>query len=525
MLRKTLDPQYWTREFRLSEQNLEYVYSLLAQGSLGIPAPFDKLALCLIEEIQRQEDSHVQKLLSLGTMYQPKQQYAVDQVLVFTALDYRTGTVKDIRTGQNPEHSRFEVIQVEMEDPAETVEFAAHLRSPHPLNTLEAEDLNAADLMTAEEIFEQYRDEIDAQIRQSFAHNQNTLGIVEWQGGWIVEDLLVEVGQHDRDLAEALMFEKDRPVSSQTILDELKLDTGDSSPEIVDLSLEIALTRDERFDPVLYKGEVRWHTRNKLPALVWETPTLLQHVPLHYRFSTLEGPMLALEIQLQDEWSELEVSETADFASFYLLYPHFHYGTMPVTAQMTHLLGVSGTHKAFLEITDPLSGDTIPAWYVPEGRYICGLEDFYATRQFSVGARLTLERRADGSLTLSYNKRRGNREWLNILNVEDGAIQFKLEKSKGEIAHEFMPELLVSTQSDDEAWSQIRVDHQDTKVFLLVEELVRELVKGSGSVNAATVYGAVNLVQRHAPGAVFHALVSNSRLTQMEDRVTWRLAI
>ncbi len=524
MLRKTLYPQYWTHEFTLSEQNLEYVYGLLAQGSLGTPAPFDKLAICLIEEIQRQEDSRVQKLLSLGTMYQPKQKYAVDQILVFTALDYRTGTVKHIRTGQNPEHGRFEVMQVEMQDPAETVEFAAQLRSPHPLNTLEVEDLNSAELMTAEEIFEQYGDEIGVQIRQAFARTKDSLGIMEWRGGWIIEDLLVEIGQHSRDIAEALMFEQDRPVSGHAILNELQLDVEGVSPDLVDLSLDIALAKDERFEQVLYEGAVQWHTRNKMPRWAWETPALLQPIQLNYQFSTLEGPLLALAIQLRDEWSELEADETADFASFYLHYPHFHYGTMPVTAQIAHLLGGSDQYKTYLEITDPLSGDRIPVWYVPDGRYICGLEDFYATRQLLVGARLTLEKRGDGSLALSYNKRRGNREWLNILNVEGGAIRFKLEKSKMEIAHEFMPELLVSTQSDDETWVQIRVGHQDTKVFLLVEELVRELVKGSGSVNAATVYGAVNLVQRHAPEPVFHALMSNSRLIPMGDQVTWRLA-
>ncbi len=524
MLRKTLDPQYWTHEFTLSEQHLEYVYGLLAQGSLGTPAPFDKLAVHLIAEIQRMEDHHVQQLLSLGTMYQPQQKYGVDQVLVFTALDYRTGVVTNIRAGQNPEHGRFDVIQVAMQNPPETVEFAAQLRSPHPLNALEVEDLNAAELMTAEEIFEQYGDEIDAQIRQAFARAEDSLGIMEWRGGWIVEDLLVEIDEFSRNVAEAMMFEKGRPVSGQAILEELRLDVGDASPELVDLSLEVALIRDGRFEQVVYEDAVRWYTRSLLPPLAQEIPSLLQPVQLNYRFSALEGPLLALEIQLRDEWSALETGETSDFASFYLLYPHFHYGTMPVTAQLAELLGASGRYKTYLEITDPLSGDKIPTWYVPAGRYICGLGDFYAVRRLAVGARLTLEKRADGALALSYNKRRDDREWLNILNVEEGAIRFKLEKSKTEIAHEFMPELLVSTQSDDADWAHIRAAYRDTKVFLLVEELVRELVKGSGSVNAATVYGAVNLVQRHAPGPVFHALMSNSRLIQMEDQVTWRLA-
>ena len=524
MLRKTLYPQYWTHEFTLSEQNLEYVYGLLSQGTLGIPAPFDKLAISLIGEMQRTEDSHIQKLLSLGSMYQPKEKYDEGQVLVFTALDYRTGTVQGKRSGQNPEHGRFDVVEVEMQDPAETVEFAAQLRSPHPLNALEVEDLNSAELMSAEEIYEQYGDEIKSQIRMSFSRTKDSLGIMEWRGGWIIEDLLVEVDEFARNVAEALMFERNQPVSGRDIQNELKLNAGDAGQPLLELSLEIALTKDERFLQVMYEGELRWHTRSMLPELAQELPALLNPVPLNYKYSALEGPLLALEVQLRDEWSAFEESEDTSFATFYLLYPHFRYGTMPVTPQIAKLLDITEPYISNLEITDPLNGDRIPAWYVPEGRYIYGLEGFYESHKLSVGARLTLERRANGTLALTYNKRRGNREWLNVLNVEDGAIHFKLEKSKTDIAHEFMSELLVSTQSTEDDWRQIRIGHQDTKVFLLVEELVRELVKGSGTVNAATVYGAVNLVQRHAPGPVFHALMSNSRLVQMEDQVTWRMA-
>lgn len=524
MLRKTLYPQYWTHEFTLSDQDLEYLYGLLSQGALGTPAPLDKIAIGLIEEIQRTEDGRVQKLLSLGTMYQPKANYEVGQILVFTALDYRTGTVRDIREGQNPEHGRFDVVQVELQEPVETVEFAARLKSSHPLNALEVEDLNSAELLTAEEIYEQYSEEIEYQIRQSFARTQDSLGIIEWREGWIIEDQLVEVDEFGRNVAEAMMFERSQPVSGQAILDELKLEVGEASPDIVDLSLELALSRDSRFEQVQFEGDIRWHTRSMLPELATEIPALLQPVPLLYQFSALEGPLLSLEVQLRDEWSEFAEGQTAEFAPFYLLHPHFHYGTMPVTAQMGQLIGVTGQHKTFLEINDPLSGETMPTWYVPEGRYICGLEGFYESHKLSVGARLILEKRANGDLALSYNKRRGNREWLNVLNVANGDIQFKLEKSKTDIAHEFMPELLVSTQSEEADWEGVRSRLQDTKVFLLVEELVRELVKGNGSVNAATVYCAVNLVQRHAPGPVFHALMSNSRLTQLEDQVTWKLA-
>lgn len=524
MLRKTLYPQYWTQEFALSEQDLDFVYRTLSQGDLGTPAPFDRLAVALIEEIQRVEDTQVQKLLALGTMYRPKEKYDVGQMLVFTALDYRTGTVTDLRPGQNPEHGRFQVATVELSEPAETVEFASQLRSPHPLNGLEVEELNSAELMSAEEIYEQYEDEIRLQIVEGLERARESLGIVEWHGGLLIEDQLIEIDEFGRNVAEAMMYEAGKPVAGEAIMEELRLDPGDASQEVIDLSLEVALTKDERFELVVFEGEERWFARALLPDPVREIPDMLRPVPLNYQFSALEGPLLTLEVQLRDEWSELPTGDPVDFASCYLLQPHLLTGSMPVNAQAAALLDSVEERPVFMEITDPLTGDDMPVWYVPKGRYVCGLGDFYLSHKITVGTRLTLEKKANGKLTLSYNRRRANREWQNIVDVEEGQLHFKLEKSKNDIAHEFLPELMVITQSETTAWEEYRARQQDTKVFLLVEELVKELVKGNGTVNAATVYAAVNLIQRHAPGPVFHALLSNSRLTQLDDQVTWKLA-
>ena len=102
MLRKTLDPHFWTSEFTATDGDLDFLYEQLATGQLGTPAPFEKLAISLIEHYQTRENSQIEKMLELGTMYQPGKKFAQDQTLVFTAMDYRTGTVMDIRNGYNP---------------------------------------------------------------------------------------------------------------------------------------------------------------------------------------------------------------------------------------------------------------------------------------------------------------------------------------------------------------------------------------------------------------------------------------
>ena len=523
MLRKTLSPQFWMHEFTVSEQNLDFLYGELADGRLGIPAPFEQLVISLIRECQRQEDSHVQKLLSLGTMYQPQAQYEVGQVLVFTALDYRTGTVADVRPGSNPEHGKFQVVAVEMEEPTERLEFAAQLKTQHPLNALDIEELQAGELMTAEEIYEQYGADIEARLKTALAQTRKDSDFMEWRGGWLLKDMLVEIDEFNRNVTEAMMFEKKGPVSSAAILQELKLDLADVEPSLVNLSLNVSLSQDGRFEQVMAGGERQWYARNLLPDAARRVPALLAPVPIKYQFSALDGPLLSLEVQLRDEWSDLPDGAADGFASYHLLFPHLDRGTMPVSSRMAALLDLESAHKHLLPITDALSGDAMPCWYVPEGRYVSGLGDFYRAHKLAVGARVMLARKADGSLTLDYPKRRGRKEWISVLHVVDGALHFTQEKSQEDIASEFMPELLVAAGPEAE-WEAYRASQRDVKVFLLVETIVSELVKGSGTVHAATVYSAVNLIQRHPPGPVFHALISNSRLAQLDDQVTFKLA-
>lgn len=524
MLRKTLSPHFWMHEFAVTGQNLDFLYSELAEGVLGVPAPCDQLALSLIREYQEQENRHIRELMDQGTLYQPRERYTVGQILVFTALDYQTGTVKAIRPGHNPEHGPFDVIAVEMENSGDTVEFAAQLPTNHPLNALELADLDSAELMKAEEIYAQYGEDIEDQIRTAFAHTERAEEFMEWRGGWLLKDMLVTVDEFSRNVAEAKMFEVGGPVSGQEILAELHLDTTDMEQDLVDLSLEAALMQDGRFEPVTAQGESRWYTRSLMPAAVKDIPALLTPVPIHYQFSPLDDTLLALEIELQDEWSEIQpASDDLGFASFHLLYPHFRHGTMPVTPHMAALLDAQPPYKSFLEITDPLHGHRMSCWYIPEGRCICGLEEYYASHKLPIGTRLHLERQADGALTLHYNRRRGRKDWLNILDVVDGELQLAVEKSQDNIACEYRTDLLVMPR-DEDTWAAFRETRRETKVFLLVEEIVRELVQKAGAVHAATVYSAINMIQRHPPGPVFHALISNSRVEQLPDQVTFRMA-
>lgn len=524
MLRKTLSPLYWTDEFTVTHQNLDFLYSVLAEGTLGAPAPFDQLAISLIRECQERENQHIDKLLSLGTMYQPKDSYAVGQTLVFTALGYRTGEVTAVRNGYNPEYGAFNVIQVDLMEPSETVEFAAGLSAEHPLNTLDTSDLRSFELMSAEEIYEQYGEEIEDQIRIAFEEGERASEFLEWQGGWLLKDELLPLDEGSRNLAEAKMFMEERPVTAEEILAVLDLDTSGLTPELRDISLEVGLAQDDRFEAVFHDSESRWFSRNLMPETAQRSLPPLAPVPVHYQFSPLDAALQGLEADLLDEWSEFHASqdESLSFASFHLLYLHHAHGCLPVSSVMERLLDLPRDQKSLLEITDPLNGEKMACWYVPEARYIAGVEAFYAAHNIVPGARLFLQREQDGGLTLNYHRRRGRKEWIHMLDAAPDGLRANLVKSNQNIACEFNAELLVGSENAEGLTGYLAAQ-PDVKLFLLVEELVKEMVKGSGKVHAAAVYAAVNTIQRHPPAPVFHALISNSRLARDDDQVSFAL--
>ena len=535
MLRKTLDPHFWTTEFTATDGDLDFLYEQLATGQLGTPAPFEKLAISLIEHYQARENSQIEKMLKLGTMYQPGKKFAQDQTLVFTAMDYRTGTVMDIRDGYNPEHGRFSVLEVLMSDPEEICEFAAQLKTKHPLNDLGEEDFSAAGMLTSEEIFEQHEEEIEDALRYALEEGPRSGEFIEWNGDWLLRDQLVEVDEFSLNMAEAKIYDEERPVLSSEILGILDLKANELSPELLQLSLDIGLSQDPRFEEVMAGGVACWHRASGLPAAARSVPEALQPVRVNYVYSTFTNDLLSLEANLADEWSERQPQlDTLGQVHFVLLYPHRLHGTLPVTGPMEELLDLDPDFKTRIEMRDPVHGGTMECWYVPEGRYICGLEEFYLNHNISAGANLYVERRSDGTITLNFNTRRPKQEWFWTLNaVEDplldGApgetvpLRLEIDRAKSivTIGCELDTHQAVAC-TDEEKLAEYRTLFRNREsgnsIFNLVEEVAMELLKKPDStVHASTVYSVVNAIQRYAPGLVIHALTSNSRLRSLSD--------
>jgi hypothetical protein len=112
--RQTQNLNYWREQYSVDEADHEFLYELLADAEK--PQAVETLALKIIEHRCEEEEARIKNELSRGLIYDPKESYAVGDVLVFPAFDFRVGEVLEIRPGENPEHGEFDVIKVRFEN-------------------------------------------------------------------------------------------------------------------------------------------------------------------------------------------------------------------------------------------------------------------------------------------------------------------------------------------------------------------------------------------------------------------------
>lgn len=511
--RQTQTAAFWRDQFEVSANDLDFLYNLLldTQSSKHL----DDLAAALIQEYMRRENAQIEAELAKGTVYLPKGQYEVGQTLVFPALEFATGEVIDIRAGQNPEYGKFDVIKVRF--PSGTREFASGLQTGHRLNQTNGNQLlHDASQLSAEEIYALYQDEIDESILFALEEGDRHEEFVEVDGVWLLADMLAEIHEGHLNIAEAIIEVHTAPQSTEQLLAELDLDAN-VSESMQRISLEHALSRDERFDRVQSEGQVAWFLRRMEPPEVNRVPAALRPTHVRYNRAVLSVELLQTEWELDDEWGESTLSSELPTivpnTSFTLIYPHRRYGTIPLNGRTRSFFPQGKEGKATITLIDGRWGTKYTGWVVHEGRYVTGLGKWMDDHGLPVGALLTLERTTDpNEIVVDFRTRRPKREWARIAtpDLEDSRLTFEMNKIQ--VACEYDEAMIVADQ-DPEAIDALREQLAGVDLADLVDQIVPELTKlnPQGTAHAKSVYSAVNIVRRVAPGAIFYALLSNRR--------------
>lgn len=511
--RKTQSSHFWD-DYAITSEDLQYLSTLLVEDEL--PRSTDELSRALVTHHARQEEALIERALSRGTPYRPKESFEVGERVVFPVLDYRSGEVVGVRAGHNPEHEPFKVIKVRFEG-GEEREFAAEFEDGHPLNQAASGVADAEELHSPQELASLYAPIIRDRLENRLTSEPD---FVRLANKWFRRDLLVEVHVGHLNLAEAVLdVAGGGPLPTEALLGDVEL-PAEISPQLRVFSLNYVLQQDDRFDEVGPAGEVLWFLDRLEPQAIKERPLTLQYEPLDHEPPLLTSEMRSLERQLDDEWSDLEPPESvSEPVEFVLIYPHWRAGTVPLSSRLSPIFPSGRTERIHFTFIDGDSGHEMSGWVVEKGRYVYGLKEWYRENNIPVGAYLELSRADEpNQVIVRPRNRRSRREWVRVVMPRDDRLVFEMHKE--DIACDY-DELMVMGTADlpglEKLWKRARQQH--LPLDEIVKDVFPELVKLSpqGNVHAATLYSAVNVMRRTPPGPLLEALVTSDRYAPVGD--------
>jgi hypothetical protein len=525
LLRRTQTASFWRDQFRVTDEDLDFVHELILDAES--PMTTGQLALRLIREYQRRETARMESELKKGAVYQPQNLYDIGETLIFPAMDFLVGEVLETRSGQNPEHGAFDVIRVEFADTGETREFAANLQTGHRLNGTNGQTTGDEEaLLSAEEIHSLYRNEIEESLLFTLTEGERNEDFVHIDDYWLLADMLAEVHVGHLNIAEALLEMQNRPLTPEELLPELDLQADDVSQPMQVISVNHALGSDERFDQVGSAAGPVWFLSRLEPPEAQTIPPLLQPNIGLYKRAILSVELLQMEWELDDEWGDsgagTPVSSVVPSISFTLTFPHWLYGTLPLSSRTRAIFPPhSAQERSMVTVVDGRWGNRYTAWVVHEGRYVCGLKDWMVAHNLPVSAQITLERTDEpDEVIIDFHPRRMRREWSRIAKVDPDRQRFALEMNKVQISCEYDENLIVSSE-DREGLEAFNAGYEgnDAALEQIVEMIVPEIAKlnPQGTAHVKTIYSAVNMFWRCPPGPIFYTLISNSRFQDVGD--------
>jgi len=516
MERHTQTETYW-QHFGLVEEDLDRIFNYLVEAKQ--PVPTETLARLVMEGRVKEEEHRLEEVLSRGKLYRPKEQYDVGDIVVFPALDYAVGTVVGKRAGHNPAYREFQVIQVQLEGESRPREFAAGLEVPHRLNENGGGRPTAGGRLSVDELFEKYGHIVIKALARDLAQRDDDFVYLE--SGWFLRDSLAEVHVGHLNIAEAVIDLRGEPLTLDEILPDLEL-PEEIPLEIQRLSLQYALRQDDRYVSLDVNGEIRWYLRRLLPEPLVKEPRLLRYDPIPYRHDDIPLTLLQIEWELDDEWTSGTEAETGvslvPSATLVLIYPHWRYGTIPMTSRVRGLLPTVEADLAQIQLIDGRWGERFIGWVSPHHRLVAGLGDWYQQHKIPVGSYIILERKVEEANTyvVDFRPRRMKREWVRTARVEGKELRFEMRKV--EVACETDEHLLLAV-ADTAAVDRL-VEARSNPLPPIredVDKLFPELAKlnPQGTVHAKTLYSAINVIRRCAPGPIFATLATSEKYQDM----------
>lgn len=513
-------------KFTIGDNDIDLLSNLMLERET--PMSTHQLAQELIQHHLMREAEALQKRYQGANIYNPSHRYQPGERLIFPQMNLATATVKQVRDGNNAQYGQYRVIAVEFDDKGLNKgdtprEFAAELTIPHPLSvdTDVSHLFDGKPTIPPQDILDA-NPQILAELEERLSKNSDLVCLA---GRWFPRDLMIEIDIGQLHLAEAVLdMHQGGPLPTEAIIKEIG-GLGNAPLPLQVFSLDYALNEDNRFDEVGPAGQVLWYLARMQPEQVRHVPPPLHYQNIPYQSDLLTPELRDIEIELDDEFSDLPASATTTLARARLIYPHRRIGTLPLNSQMRQIFPTAKTQRISIQLIDGQDGETYDAWVVHQARYVYGLGRFYAKHRLPIGAYITAQRGDTPSkIIINFEAKKAHKEWVRLIAPKGNQIDF--ETGQRMIGAEF-DELLNFGIDDLSALDQFiaQAQQQHKTLASILKLLLPPLGKLSpqGSAHVKTLYSAVNVIRRCPPGPIFATLIANPDFERIGD-YNWKLS-
>ncbi len=502
----TSEDHIWTK-LNILESDLEAISSHL----LDIESPLTPIELAEVVVRYRMELLASENVEGGNVLdYIPKEQYEIDQKLLFPARGGIEGKISGIRKADTINGAAFQVMEIEFED-GKRREYAFGL-SQHALNEIITEDKEESSDPVVE-IMESGGDMIGKSVETALQENEDFVYIA---GRWFPKALTADFSEGQLNLAEAVLdMAGGGPLSTDEILAQVGGPDG-INEKLASFSLDLALQEDERFDEVGTRGVVAWFLKKLEPNDVQNTPLFLRYEEIAHDRNLLNDEMLEIEKRIYDELSPIdeEDEDQGNEVEVRLIFPHWRSGSLPLTNSLSKLFpSAYESPRVRFEFVDAKSGERYPGWVVRDERYVDGLRKWYTQKELMPGSYVKARKgEKAGEIIVDADAHRASKEWVRTALIgADGGVVFALLKQTVQSAFDerMMIYLPGNISALDEAWKT-----KTRKLETVVLRAIRELTKLSPQqhVHASEIYAVVNVVMRCPPGPILALLAQHASI-------------
>jgi hypothetical protein len=225
--------------------------------------------------------------------------------------------------------------------------------------------------------------------------------------------------------------------------------------------------------------------------------------------------LLTLLTEIDDEFTDPDdislVGPEIDRITIVLNYPHWRVGTLPITPKTESFFQISYYNPVLFEFIDGRTGNTFPGWVIYNGKYVFGLEEWYRQNKLPVGAYIDLKRTDDPMrLIVDYQATRTQRDWVKVGAVVDNQLTFQMNTAPLSCKYDDLMMIGDTNSAEiDRLW--LSTEEKEVSIFNLLCHLIPELSKlnPQSTVHAKTLYSALNIIRRTAPGVIFEELTKH----------------